>query len=283
MKLMLFSKHLGALSVAEAGQTIRELGFEGVDLTVRPGGHVLPENARSDLPVAVHTLADLDLAVPLITTGIVSADDPHAAGVFEAAADLGIPNLKLGYWRYGEFGTFQAAMDRAARELDGIEALAQRTGVRANIHIHSGSNLSALAPVVWWWIADRDPAALGAYVDPGHMVVEGGMAGWRMGLDLLSDRIAVAAFKDYVWRFKEDAADGTRMVRVAVPLGEGMVPWSEVVWCLGQAGFDGWVSVHREYGDPAAAAVVADVEKDLKFLRRVLDIPAAPTSSAKRT
>jgi sugar phosphate isomerase/epimerase len=249
---------------------IRELGFEGVDLTVRPGGHVLPENARAGLPAAAHALSDLGLSVPLITTGIVSADDPYAADIFEAAAELGIPNLKLGYWRYRSFGTFRATMDQAARELDGIEALAQRTGVRAVIHIHSGDHMSALAPIVWWWIAHRDPAATGAYVDPGHMVVEGGMAGWRMGLDLLGSRIAVAAFKDYIWQFERDPSAGLRMVRVAVPLGEGMVPWPEVITCLKQVGFDGWISVHREYGDPAVEAVAADVSKDLEYLHGAL-------------
>jgi sugar phosphate isomerase/epimerase len=270
MKLMLFSKHLGGLSVAEAGQAIADLGFEGVDLTVRPRGHVLPENARAELVGAVRTLADLGLTVPLITTGITAVDEPYAVDIFESAAEAGVPNLKLGYWRYGAFGTFRVTMEGAARALDGIEALAQRTGVRAVIHTHSGDHMSALAPVVWHWIKDRDPAAIGAYVDPGHMVVEGGLSGWRMGLDLLGGRIAVAAFKDYTWEEAARPEDSPRMQRVAVPLGQGMVPWPKVVACLRQVGFDGWISVHREYGDQTAEALVADVPQDLSYLRSVI-------------
>ena len=110
MKLMLFSKHLGGLSVAEAGRTIADLGFEGVDLTVRPRGHVLPQNARAEIVGAVRTLADMGLAVPLITTGITAADEPYAVDIFETAAEAGVPNLKLGYWRYAAFGTFEATV-----------------------------------------------------------------------------------------------------------------------------------------------------------------------------
>ena len=48
MQLVMFSKHLGALSIPEAGQAIKGLGFDGVDLTVRPGGHVEPIGPKAD-------------------------------------------------------------------------------------------------------------------------------------------------------------------------------------------------------------------------------------------
>ncbi|MBN1640307.1 MAG: sugar phosphate isomerase/epimerase [Anaerolineae bacterium] len=269
MKLMMFSKHLGELDVAAAGHVIASLGFEGVDLTVRLGGHVLPEHARAQLGPAIRTLGDAGLAVPLVTTGITSAGEPYAADIFEEAARAGVPNLKLGYWRYAGMGTIHSAIDAAQRDLDGIEALAQRTGVRAVIHNHSGDFVSAYAPLVWRLIADRDPAAVGAYVDPGHLMVEGGLGGWRIGLDLLRDRIAVAAFKDYLW-IRDESTGGMRMRRQSVPLGQGMVPWSEVVACLRQAGYDGWISVHREYGVQTAQAVSEDMARDVAFLRDLL-------------
>jgi sugar phosphate isomerase/epimerase len=268
---MLFSKHLGGLTVAEAGEVIAELGFEGVDLTVRPGGHVLPEDADTELVGATRTLADMGLAVPMVTTGITSAKDPYAEAIFGRAAEAGVGELKLGYWRYRGFGTIRAAIDAAARDLDGIEALARRTGVRAVIHNHSGDNVSAMAGVVWQLIRDRDPAAVGSYADPGHLMVEGGLGGWRMALDLLGDRIAVCAFKDYLWETAAHETGKPRLVRAAKPLSEGMVPWAEVVGYLRQAGFDGWISLHREYGDPAAEAVRRDVARDLAYLRDVLD------------
>ena len=53
--LCLFSKHLPDLGYDDLGRQSKEFGFDGVDLTVRPKGHVLPENAARDLPRAVET------------------------------------------------------------------------------------------------------------------------------------------------------------------------------------------------------------------------------------
>ena len=38
----LFSKHLPGLDARGLGRALKSLGFAGVDLTVRPGGHVDP-------------------------------------------------------------------------------------------------------------------------------------------------------------------------------------------------------------------------------------------------
>ncbi|MGA3241771.1 MAG: sugar phosphate isomerase/epimerase, partial [Bryobacteraceae bacterium] len=71
-QLVVFSKHLPDLNYEELGKTAKELGFDGVDLTVRPKGHVPPERAAEDLPRAVDTLRKHGLSVPMITTEITS-------------------------------------------------------------------------------------------------------------------------------------------------------------------------------------------------------------------
>src|SRR5687768_5304447 len=95
MQWVMFSKHLAPLSVPEAGAAVRELGFDGLDLTVRPGGHVLPENVKEALPAAVTALRDMGLTIPMITTGIVDAEESHADAIFATAAACGIRRLKL--------------------------------------------------------------------------------------------------------------------------------------------------------------------------------------------
>ena len=51
-ELCIFSKHLAKLNYRELGATAKQMGFDGVELTVRTGGHVLPANAARDLPNA---------------------------------------------------------------------------------------------------------------------------------------------------------------------------------------------------------------------------------------
>ena len=66
--LCMFSKHFPELNYAELGKTCKDLGFAGIDLTVRPKGHVLPERVAEDLPRAVDALRKAGLEVPMITT-----------------------------------------------------------------------------------------------------------------------------------------------------------------------------------------------------------------------
>lgn len=277
MKWMMFVKHLQTLPLAEAGRVIRDLGFDGVDLTVRPGGSIEPERVRQALPEAIRTLHDWGLTVPLVTTAIVSANAPHARDTLESAAAAGIREAKLGYVPVKEYGTFQKKLDAFNREMDGLEALAKATGVRVNLHLHSGAYLTSLAAAVWTLIKDRDPAAVGAYVDPGHMFVEGGRDGWRLGLDLLHARIALVAIKDLIWQQAPDERLGKpRWVTRIVPLEQGAVPWPDVFDVLKRAGFDGWVSVHSEYQgahswrDLEVPALVEQTRADLTYLKRVL-------------
>ena len=51
--LCFFSKHLPRMDAPGLGRALKKLGFGGVDLTVRPGGHVDPKRVAQDLPVFV--------------------------------------------------------------------------------------------------------------------------------------------------------------------------------------------------------------------------------------
>jgi sugar phosphate isomerase/epimerase len=274
MQFVMFSKMLQSLSVAEAGRTIRELGFDGVDLTVRPGGHVEPSEVATALPEAVRRLQDEGLTVPMITTAIVSHEEPHAAAIFETAASCGIPRLKLGYWQYRGFGSIRALIHEARRALDGIESLAGRTGVQGCLHNHSGDYLTANAAVTAQFLEDRDPKRMGAYVDPGHLTIEGGVSGWKIGLDLLSPWISLLAAKSLGWERSEDPE--TREVRwrsKMVPLREGTVRWREVFALLREISFDGTVSVHSEYQgghswrNLSVPELIEQTREDLAYLR----------------
>jgi hypothetical protein len=56
LQICVFSKHLQWTDVHEAAAIARDIGFDGIDLTVRPQGHVLPERVETDLPAAVEAV-----------------------------------------------------------------------------------------------------------------------------------------------------------------------------------------------------------------------------------
>ncbi|MGM0401380.1 MAG: hypothetical protein ACQEQT_08790, partial [Chloroflexota bacterium] len=118
MEWIMFTKHLQAYSAERAADVIGGLGLDGLDLTVRPGGHVEPADAEARLPGILEMVRGKGLAVPLLTTAITSADDPHAETIFRLAAEGGVRYIKLGYWRYEGFGSMARRIEEVKRALD---------------------------------------------------------------------------------------------------------------------------------------------------------------------
>ncbi len=96
--LCIFSKHLPELGYHDLGKVASQMGFDGVDLTVRKGGHVLPERAAGDLPRAVEAIRAHQLTVPMITTEIVDARASDTRPILQAASSCGVKLWKTG-WR----------------------------------------------------------------------------------------------------------------------------------------------------------------------------------------
>lgn len=277
MQLVMFSKHLGPLSIPEAGKVVKNLGLDGVDLTVRPAGHVLPENVAADLPRAVRELKDLGLAVGMLTTGIVDAADPTAEPIMATARELGIRSLKLGYWPYKPFGQIHKQVDEARQKMDGIEKLARKHDVRACIHNHSGNYLSAEAGIVYLILKDRDPHHVGAYLDPGHMTLEGGYQGWMQGIDICQNYVSMVAVKTFGhFPQKNEATGEVKWTPKLVPLKEGIVRWREVFDCLKKLGWDGVVTFHSEYQgssswrDLTLDELIQQTREDVQYLRPII-------------
>jgi sugar phosphate isomerase/epimerase len=281
MQFVMFAKHLQDWPLAKAAAVVKAMGFDGVDLTVRGGGYVLPENVTADLPAAIKTLADAGLSVPMLTTNITAIDRDHSREVIAAAAAGGVRELKYGYHTYNRFGEFRPAVAQARADLAGAAAFAAQHGVRLNLHIHSGNFITANAATVADLLADHDPAVVGAYIDPGHMTIEGGVDLWRQGLEILGERIVLMAVKSIGHFWQPDEGRAGRWVNRMVPLYRGMVDWVKVFQCLSQLGFDGVVSVHSEYQgghswrDLTIDEVVDQTREDFAYLRACRDKAAA--------
>src|SRR2546423_13917727 len=65
LKVCVFSKHLQFLDWAAMAQTVAEIGFDGIDVTVRKGGHVAPERAEQDLPKVAEIIRQAGLDLPM--------------------------------------------------------------------------------------------------------------------------------------------------------------------------------------------------------------------------
>src|SRR5690349_20952079 len=77
-KFCAFEKPLQFLSYDELAELMSQLGFDGIEAAVRPGGHVLPEKVEDDLPRMIEALKKRGLEMTVLTSGINGVDSPHA-------------------------------------------------------------------------------------------------------------------------------------------------------------------------------------------------------------
>lgn len=238
--LCLFSKHLPKLNWQQLATTVKKLGFGGIDLTVRPGGHVLPERVAEDLPPAVAAIREVGLTVPMITTGLLSGNEPAARPTLQTAGKLRIPYCKPGYYKYA-FANVRSELDKAMSEFTSLAEVSQECGVQLGFHNHEGY---IGAPI--WDVANvidsLPPKWVGYYFDIRHAVVEGGGAGWKIALNLAAPRVKMIAVKD---SYPEKTSKGWGHRNC--PLGEGAVNWKAYFQALRQANFQGPISLHIEY------------------------------------
>jgi sugar phosphate isomerase/epimerase len=264
--ICLFSKHLPAMDWARLAQAVKKLGFGGIDLTVRPGGHVAPERAADDLPKAVAAIRAEGLSVPMITTALTSAQDPTAKPILSSAGKLSIPFFKPGYYRYS-FADVRGELQKAMNDFRSLTELSKQSGVQCGFHNHEGYIGAQLWDVAQT-IDHLDPKWVGYYFDIRHAVAEGGGAGWKIALNLAAPRIKMIAVKDSYW---EKTSRGWRQVNC--PLGQGMVDWKTYFKALRQADFQGPISLHLEYEIPGATKAaqeentLAAAARDMDFLK----------------
>jgi sugar phosphate isomerase/epimerase len=264
-----FSKHLPDLGWTELGTTVRDMGFGGVDLTVRPKGHVEPARVTDDLPRAVEAIRAAGIAVPMITTAVTSATDPATRAIFAAAARVKVPLIKLGYWHYA-LDDVRKEVAAVGRDLAALAPLAREHGVTLGFHNHAdyiGAAIWDIAP----HIDPLDETAIGYYYDPRHAVVEGGGRMWKVAFNRVQPRLKMVAIKDFYW---ERQATGWRVHDC--PMGEGMVDWPWFAGALARAKFTGPISLHLEYEIPGRTAAerqartIDHARRDLDFMRRAL-------------
>lgn len=275
-KFCAFTESFQSWSIAKVCEKFREIGLDGLDLTVRPGGHIEPNEAVSKLPSAAQAAAASGMRILMLTTGITDAD-PLAEQILTACGQLGINRVKLGYFRYNGFGNLLTQIDEARGRVERIAKLAQKHGVLPCVHIHSGAMIPASGPAAYLLLRDFKPTEVGAYVDPMHMTIEGGSDGWRQGLDLLAPWVAVTSMKNFVWTDQgRDEAGQARFEVRKCPVADGLAPIPDFVATLRTIGFRGLVSLHSEYLDGGSwKSLTVDeclqqTKVDLDYVKRLL-------------
>ncbi len=272
--LAVFTKSFQDRPIPEVCRIFKRIGAQGLDLTVRPGGHIDPKDVAEELPAAMQAAKEAGVKIFFLTTAITDPDE-SAYKLLVTASNLGIKKVKLGYYRYKKFGSLAKEMDGIKKRLAAVSKMARPLGVLPCVHIHSGSTIPSHGTQLYQLIKDFAPDEVGAYVDPQHMTKEGGVDGWRQGLDLLGPWIALSSMKNFAWeRTKRDKQGQQRWRTINVPVADGVCPVPEYIAALHKLGYHGVISMHSEYKGRHSFkrldtdGCIEQTEKDIQFMRQ---------------
>ncbi len=281
MKIVLNSKFFADLSVEQLGEKAIELGYDGIDICIRPGHPIHLDNAIQALPKAVKVWQAQNLVCPLATAAVdmTDPDTPEADRLYAACAEAGIPRLKIGFWKFNEGDDYWQVLDAAHAKLKGFVKFSEKHGVQTCYQIHSGPCIGSNCAGLMHLIKSFDPRYVGAYTDFGHLALDG--EDWAMGLAMIRDYLSVVGIKDAFY-VPQPVGHIPPYIPCFVKLGEGCVNWHRCLGLLCELGFDGPLTVHTEYcfdesiirqvgyADTSPPNLEQWAKDDVAYLRRIL-------------
>jgi sugar phosphate isomerase/epimerase len=246
MKIVLNSKFFANLAVERLGEKALALGYDGIDICVRPGHPIHVDNAVEALPKAVKIWRSQGLVCPLATAAVdmTNPNRPDAEKLYIACAAAGVPRLKIGFWRFRPGDDYWKILDNARKDLEGFVKLGEPHNVQTCYQIHSGPCIGSNCAGLMHLIKGFPPQYVGAYPDLGHLALDG--EDWVMGLAMIRDYLSVVGVKDAFYA-PQPPGRTPRYIPCFGKVGEGCVNWPLCLSLLRKFRFNGPLTVHTEY------------------------------------
>ena len=273
----LFSKCLQFLDYHQLASTAAALGLNGLDLTVRPRGHVEPENFERDLPAAIKAIIEAGISCEMMVTNIVSTQNQRDFDLLAMAHSLGVKSYRLGGLRFDPDVSQMESVERYKLQLASLAEWNREIGITGMYQNHSGEgHFGASIWDIYLASKDLNPDELGIQFDVRHATTEGGR-NWPDSYRLLKPQIRALAFKDFKW-----AEVNGKWRLVNTPIGEGMIDFNRYFHMLKDAGMNYPVSLHCEYDlggaekgkkDPTMPKeeILAAIKQDVDTVKRLWD------------
>jgi sugar phosphate isomerase/epimerase len=262
-KTLVFTKPWPDLSFAELGKMVRGMGFDGIELPVRPGFQVTPGNVFRELPEAKRILAEQGV-------DLVSVASTADQSIVAACGNAGVSVLRVMVSIDLGSGYF-ATEGRVRRRFDALIPHLEKRGVTLGVQNHSGAMIGSAVGIMHL-IEGYDPKHVGAVLDLAHCSLNGEPE--EMAIDIVWSHLLLVNLKSACRRRtgSEDEKD-TEWRTYWTPGGFGIVNWRRAIRELKRRAYSGFVCLTAEYtlplgegslvGDAAAEAV----REDLQYVR----------------
>ena len=240
IQFSVFSKPWKTQSLAELGELVRTLGYDGVEFPVRPGYQVEPENILRDLPPAAQTLAEFGVQ-------IYSVAGPTDEATIVACAEAGVPVIRT-MARIAPGERYPEAEERYRREYGELLPLLERHGVCIGVQNHMGRFVTH-AVGLRDLLRGFDPRYVAAVWDAAHEALAGSLP--DLALDAIWPHLCMVNLKNALWQRTNGPEAAYAEWRTYWTSGRhGLAVWPQVIAELKQRAYEGVVCLTAEYSDP---------------------------------
>ncbi len=258
MPLLVFTKPWRTKRLPELAQFVRGLGFDGVELPVRPGFQVEPENVERDLPVAARIFADAGLKIWSVAG---TADERTIV----ACGKAGIPLIRV-MVRIDTTKGYRRCVEEARSQYESVVGLLERYRVCIGVQNHEGPFVGSALGIMDV-IGGFEPRHVCAVLDFAHCALAGEPP--DIALDIVSSHLGMVNLKNAVRRRLNGKPGEPARWKVEWVSGrEGYASWPLVGQLLRLRACVAPVCLTAEYSDEAAVDRL--IAEDIAFVREVL-------------
>lgn len=245
-KALKFSMVKLAGPLVEQFKTLKEIGYEGIDMD-RPANHAEVQQAQRESGLIVHGVVDyvhwqqpLSHPDPAVRAqgleGLKTAlRDAKAYGGTTVLLVVGVVNKEISY---------ADAYKRSQEEIRKALPLAAELNIK--IAFENVWNMFLLSPLeLAKYIDEFESPLIGSYFDIGNVVNYGWPEQW---IRILGKRIMKVDVKEYSRKIRDQKGPGAGF---QAELGEGDCDWPAVLKALDEVGYTGWATAEVSGGDRA--------------------------------
>ena len=242
--------------IPQLAQRIATMGFDGVELPVRPGFAVTPENMASQLSKAVKIFADHGLSIGSIAV----EENPQA---IEACAAAGVKLIRT-LVKVPKDQSYLDYMDASLRRFESLIPLLDQYGVTIGIQNHCNREVSSVMGI-HYLVQRFDPKHIAAVLDVGHCGLAGDLPDLSVGI--LQSHLVMVNLKNAYWKRIADQPVA-KYDTVFTTGSNGMGDWSAFMNELNKINYSGNFCLTAEYHEHESVNEL--IVADLAFAKSLL-------------
>ncbi|MBZ0292830.1 MAG: sugar phosphate isomerase/epimerase [Anaerolineae bacterium] len=262
IEFAVFIKPWKGMTLAELGPHIRKMGFDLIELPVRPGFPCEPQEIETGLPKTVKALREAGVRVLNVTVSLPLDDER----LYAACAAAGVTMNRVIFDRQGR--NYWEAEKAAREKLDKALPFCEQYGIQIGIQHHYGSSMPVNEMGLYHLVKDYDPKYVGAIWDAAHSALEGMEP--EPGLEAVESHLCVVNFKNAYWRrTSPPEAEVAEWTPYFTSGRQGRSSWKRVADKLRAMDYHGAVCFSAEY--TAEHEVDRLIVEDLAFAKTLFN------------